>query len=172
MRVIHSLIPILLLSAALMGCTVRYGLNGDTYRDRDVTYQIVEPGQDWKKVNIRDADIAYLNTKDDATLLYNSRCKPRNDVPLEALSWHLLIGMTDQSVVSSEKIPFADREALVQTVNAKVDGVARTIQLLVLKKDDCIFDIVLACDPQSFASHEQLFKDIVAHYTAQVHLRE
>ena len=60
------------------------------------------------------------------------------------------MGMTDREIVKQDAVQWSKREALESTATAKLDGVPRKLQLFVLKKDGCVYDIVLDSDPAQF----------------------
>ena len=60
------------------------------------------------------------------------------------------MGLTDRQVVSQTVRPCSRREALETIVVGKLDGVERKLALLVLKKDGCVYDLVLGAGPAQF----------------------
>jgi hypothetical protein len=101
-------------------------------------------------VNLRGADLAFLYDHDGSTLLVNSKCDNAEDAPLAALTFHLLIGMTEQKIIEQKAILSSEREGLQTIAEAKLDGVKRKLKIFVLKKDYCIYDIVFASRPERF----------------------
>jgi len=53
----------------------------------------------------------------------------------------LLMGFTERQKRQSERVLIDGREGLRSLYVAKLDGVARELDLFVLKKDGCIFDL-------------------------------
>ncbi|HEX8953495.1 MAG TPA: hypothetical protein VF945_16680, partial [Polyangia bacterium] len=49
-----------------------------------------------------------------------------------------------------ETVPLDRREALRTRVTAKLDGVPMTLELYVVKRDGCIFDLSYAAPPDAF----------------------
>jgi hypothetical protein len=146
-------ICILALLAVTMssGCLRSNGVLADyTFRTRYTEYKVGEIPQDWHRVSLRGADLAYLHDKDGSTLLINSKCDHAEDAPLVALTFHLLIGMTETNVIEQKTRANSEREGLETTVEAKLDGVKRKMRIFVLKKDTCIFDVVMSAPPSKF----------------------
>jgi hypothetical protein len=99
----------------------------------------------------------------------NATCDPFQDVPLSALTNHLLIGFTDREFRSSETVPLDGREALRSRVVARLDGVPRELLLYVMKKDQCTYDFALVAPPgESYRAAEPEFERMVAGFTTQV----
>ena len=113
------------------------------YRDAHAAYSVGAPGQGWRAVELPPANGAWYNDALQASLLVNSHCEGVADAPLESLTNDLLMGTTERVFVTQERLPWSKREALESTVHVKLDGVARTLRTFVLKKDRCVYDIVL-----------------------------
>lgn len=144
-----------LLGAALLfsssGCVRSNGvLTGTLFRARETSYHIGEVPETWRRVSLRGADLGFVHDNDGSTLLLNSNCKDLEDTPLVALSFHLIIGMTEQNIIEQKKIQLSEREALETTAEAKLDGVKRKLKILVLKKNSCIYDVVYSAPPEKF----------------------
>lgn len=140
-----------LICAALLlnGCRSTGSLRDGVFQGHGVRYRVGDPGAGWQKNSLPDADIAWIYGDGLASLLINSRCVGTKDVPLEALASQLLIGMTEQDQISAVREQRSGREALETTSNARIDGVLQVWKSYVLKKDGCVYDIVLVADPQS-----------------------
>jgi len=57
--------------------------------------------------------------------------------------------------------PFQAREALDSHVLAKLDGVVRELRLVVLKKDDCVYDFALITSRQAFDGADSVFANVL-----------
>ncbi|MEM7402996.1 MAG: hypothetical protein AAF310_03140 [Myxococcota bacterium] len=152
----------LLLAATAVLCCCVQGLKNGVYHGKQTQYRLAAPPKSWKAIRARQANLAWLNT-DGSLLMTNSLCK-RSDAPLQALANHLLMGMRDVRVVRKHLMQLSDRQALQLHVDAQLDGVARSLLMLVLKKDGCVYDIVLATAPQNVAKHQQTYNNMVASF--------
>jgi hypothetical protein len=75
-----------------------------------------------------------------------------------SLVQHLLIGFTEREMVTEETIPFDGREARHVVARARLDGVPMMLDLYVMKKDGCVFDMAYVAEPQRFASGQPVFE--------------
>jgi hypothetical protein len=125
-------------------------LSGNEFRTGETEYTVGDIPSSWRRVSLKGADLAYIHKEDGSTLLINSNCKKVEDAPLLALTYHLLIGMTDQKVLEQKTLPISDREGLETTAEVKVDGVLRKLRIFVLKKDECVYDVVVSAAPDKF----------------------
>lgn len=149
-RPLPLLALVALLGVPLVACGGAH-LKDGVYEDARVNYRVSEPSDGWRQVRVASANAAWLHDELGASLLVNSHCEGVQDAPLEALANHLLIGWTEREVLDQRKFELSRREALEQEVSAKLDGVPRRLMLLVLKKDGCVYDVVLSAPPESFS---------------------
>jgi hypothetical protein len=75
------------------------------------------------------------------TIAINSTCTEYDDVPLSALVNHLLFDTTQRQVVIEETVTLVGRGARHLLVNLELDGVPLQLELYVLRKDGCVFDL-------------------------------
>lgn len=151
--------------ALFAGCFGR-GLRDDgLYVGKYSEYRVGHPEKPWRKISIRDGgDISYLNSELGATLLVSSFCKGVKDSPLTALTQDLLIGMTDQRLVAQRTEKISEREGLISEMTAKIDGVLQSFKMMVVKKDNCVYDIVLSSDPETFDSAKPAFDAVLGGF--------
>lgn len=99
-----------------------------------------------------DASLAFRDDVREASVLVNARCKGEGErTPLVALTNQLIIGSTDREFRSQEVEPFDGREALHTQVQAKFDGVPMALDLFVVSKDGCVYDLVYTAPPAVYA---------------------
>lgn len=125
-------------------------VEGNTVTASRLSYTIGPVPSVWRRMQIEGNDAAWLDTETDAAIHVDHTCDRSMDTPLPALVQHLLIGFTQREVVSEETIPFDGREARHVVVNARLDGVPRTLELYVMKKDGCVYDLGYAASPARY----------------------
>lgn len=125
-------------------------MTNGVYKDPDVHYRVGAPGAGWSEVVVEHANAAWFHDGANASLMVSSHCQGVDDAPLEALTRHLTIGMTEVAILSETRAMLSRREALETELTAKLDGVPRRQVILVMKKDACVYDIVLDASPATF----------------------
>jgi hypothetical protein len=135
------------------------GCGGPTYasgvfRDGPVNFRVDALGAPWERVAVGEQnDLAWSNAPLAAIAQVNATCdQPDQDVPLATLTRHLLNGFTaytfpPEDAADSQTLPMDGREALRTHLVARLDGVPRELLLVVMKKDDCIYDFALVAPP-------------------------
>jgi hypothetical protein len=124
-------------------------LHDGTYRSGSIAFKVGAVPAGWRAVNVEGANLAYRDEANEASVMVDGRCyRKDDDVPLLALTDHLIMGTTERRVVTQETLPFDGREAMHTRLEAKLDGVALLYDVYVLKKDGCVYDLVLVGAPQ------------------------
>lgn len=140
------LFQVLALALLGVGCASGGSYDGDVYRDAETRFRLSRPGEGWRAIEVEEFnDLAW--GRDGSVIQVNSSCDPSLDIPLEALTNHLMIGFTERALLDQERVPMAGREALRTHVRAKLDGVPRELLLVVLKKNECVYDFALVAPP-------------------------
>jgi hypothetical protein len=77
------------------------------------------------------------------------------------LTNHLVIGFTDREWVSKTPFKLDDRDALRSKVNAKLDGVPTSLDLVVLKKNGCVHDFTYVSPRGAEGAYAKEFEALV-----------
>jgi hypothetical protein len=127
-------------------------------------------GDGWRLWRIQGAAVAFFNDADNALIHANATCeKNADEPPLSTLTQHLLTGYTEQRPLLGELVPLDGREALHSVIGAKLDGVPRILDLYVLKKSGCVFDLALVAPPERYRAHAPEFARFARHFHDQRH---
>lgn len=152
-----------------LGCGGGATFADNVYRDREATYRVGELGPGWERITMEGNDLAWHHDGLGAVVQVNATCDPFQDVPLSALTNHLLIGFTEREMRSSETVPLDGREALRSHLVARLDGVPRELLLYVMKKDMCTYDFALVAPPgDEYRGAEPAFERFVAGFTTEL----
>ena len=109
----------------------------------------------WRPVHVEGGTLAFRDEPHLASILLDARCYQKDDdVPLLALTDHLVMGTTDRQIATQDTIPFDGRDAMHSRLRAKLDGVAMDYDIFVLKKDGCVYDFVYVAPPAKAADDE------------------
>jgi len=117
-------------------------LKGEVFEKGNVRYHVAPLDlAHWKQVKVSESDLVFVSRQGNFLISLNAVCKEYGDPPLEVLMQHLLMGFTEREKLASERWMVDGREGLRARYVAKMDGVARELDLFVLKKDGCVFDL-------------------------------
>ena len=152
-------------ATAALGCGGKDSFDGRVFHAGRMSFHTGPIPSTWERVSIDGPLVAFHDrTTNGAVDVYAQCGKDADDVPLVALRHHLLIGFTERAVKREETIPFDGREALHTVLEAKLDGVPVSLDLYVLKKDGCVYDLVYVAPPSKFGNGVQGFEAFAAGF--------
>jgi hypothetical protein len=160
------LIQTLLVLSATSGCH-RVSFEDSVFSKPQVRYHIGALPKAWHRVFVAGNDLAFSETGTGRALSVNSTCEGHDDPPLPILTRHLLMGFTERQELSQQLIPLDGREALRSRHTAKLDGVPVELELVVLKKDGCVFDFTYVAPPGQAEARLPDFDAVLAGFHAE-----
>jgi hypothetical protein len=151
--------------AAAMG---EFGCAGATfsqgvYSNDFVTYRVGQVGPGWERVQLDDDVLAFHHPKQ-GTVSITSTCSDYEDVPEEALLNHLLFGMRERNFRSEEMVTVDGRGALHAVIDVQVDGVPVTLEVYLMKKDGCVYDMTLISSREAFDGARDVLTKLIAGF--------
>jgi hypothetical protein len=123
----------------LVGCAST-SFDGSLFSKRQVAYRVGELGPDWKRVELEDADLAFT-APGKGSIGVHASCRNYDDVPQSVLLNHLLFGTTHREYRLEEEVTLDGRGARHAVVEAELDGVPIRLDLYVLTRSGCVFDL-------------------------------
>lgn len=154
------LLPLLLgLEACASGGSYRNGV----FRGSRVAYRLDEPGKGWERISFSENDLAWAGPAG-GMISVNAECEDHGDPSLKVLTDHLLIGFEDRQVLAREPLRLAGRGALRTRLRARLDGVPTELELTVLKKDGCVYDLIYLSSPQRFDGELDVYRRLVGSF--------
>jgi len=131
----------------------------------DVCYRIGALDERWRLVHQEGASVGFYSDAVGGVIEANATCRDDADAaPLSALTRQLLIGYTERDLGSQELVQLDGREALRTRLTAKLDGVPMALDVFVMKRNGCIFDLSYAAPPDLAARGEADFGRFVAGF--------
>jgi len=156
------------IAVGLLGAGCRsVSLNEGVVVTPDTRYRVGPIPADWHQVNLKDSDFSWVTSPPDYAFWVNSTCKEYEDVPLVALNRQLLIGFTDVQKVQQRTAMLDGREALLSHYRASMDGVARELGLVVVRKNGCIYDFAYVAPVGQYASRLPQFQALVDGFATE-----
>jgi hypothetical protein len=133
------------------------------YDDGTVRYQVGTPGGSFQRVEVSDNDLAFFNP-DLGTIAVNSTCRDYEDVPERALMNHLLFGTRERVYRTDEIVTLDGRGALHNVIDLELDGVPLTLEVYLMKKDGCVYDLSRTSSREAFAAGRPAFQAFVSGF--------
>jgi hypothetical protein len=160
------LLAFAIVAAVAGGCASGPTFSQGIYDDGIVRYRVGDPGSDWERVEVMDNDraLAFHHDGLGATVSVNSTCTDYEDVPEEALLNHLLFGMRERVFRVDETVSLDGRGALHAVVDVELDGVPLTLEVYLVKKDGCVYDLSLIASRPAFERARDALTRLVARF--------
>lgn len=164
--------------AALLVATGCRGWRGDTYRAhlapakrarKEATYRFGEPGPGWRPLrSVPNVQVAWMHPDLGAVIEIHAQCDEQGDSALHEYTDHLRIDWTDWAIESQTEQTVVGRAALRTVVTAKLDGVPRKNEFLVVKKNGCLFDLRMSARPDAFEAAAPAFASVLQGFVFPV----
>jgi hypothetical protein len=167
MEAMRHVLASLLLLVLVTGCHRGVRFENQVFTKPGVRYRVGEVSPGWQRVRLASNDLAWLVEDTGQALSVNATCRGHEDAPLEVLTRHLLMGFTERQEVVQEKVVVDEREALRSHYRAKLDGVPVELMLLVLKKDNCVFDFNYVAPLGRLHERREDFESLVRGFHAE-----
>jgi hypothetical protein len=146
---------------ALAACSVS-SFKAGIYRTDDLAFRVGALPPSYEALDAGNGRLAFRDESAKTTILVNARCRQDgDDVPLVALTNHLFMTFTNRETIEQKVEPMDGREALHTLMRAKLDGVAKSFDVYVLKKDGCVYDFINISSPETFDAARPVFERFV-----------
>lgn len=136
----QKLTMFVLVSAWLAACGGGATFHSGVYSDGYTRYRVGVLSPDWKPVVADGNDLAFTR-RGMGTIAVNSTCTDYDDVPLSALVNQLLFDTTARRVQLDETVTLVGRGARHLIVDLELDGVPIQLELYVLRRNGCVYDL-------------------------------
>jgi hypothetical protein len=159
-----------LLRAALvlLGLLVASCGGSQSFRDRiydngAVRYRVGALAEGFQEVAVGDNDLAWHHPSF-GTISVNSTCKQYEDVPASALVNQLLMGTTERVYRVEETVTLDGRAAQHVLADVEMDGVPITIDIYLVVKDGCVYDLTHVAARERAQAARPLFERFVSAF--------
>ena len=148
-----------------MGC-VTVNLGGAKGGKRAAGVVFVPPPAPFEKEARDDVDAAWKNSRNGNVISYLSDCKDPSDPGLDTITSGVLSGLNDLRYDSQKDLTFQGRGARRSVASGRVDGVPTRIDLLVFKRNQCIYIIDLIGVEANVAQNASDFEHFLSEFRA------
>lgn len=117
--------------------------DGWVYMSDKTHYTVGSLPASWERMRVPAYSIAFHNPLFRTTIATDAFCeKTANDLSLNILTNHLVTGVENFDRVSSKEFWLDERGALRTLVTGTVEGVPLAYDVVVIKKNGCVFDFM------------------------------
>jgi hypothetical protein len=145
---------------AVCACGASSSFHDRVYDDGTVRYRVGPLSSQFQRIEVGDNDLAW-HDRGLGTISVNSTCSDYEDVPATALLNQLLFGTTSRNFRVEEIATLDGRAARHVIVDVEMDGVPVTLNVYLLQKDGCVYDLTHVVAPQESERARPLFEAFV-----------
>jgi hypothetical protein len=112
------------------------------------------------------SDQAWRNNRNGNSISYFSNCNDPADPAIEVVRNDMLTGIQDVTVLDSQTLQYNGREAVRTVATGKVDGVNAKMDVLVFKKNMCIYGLSFVGLTANYEADHAAFDNFVRGFVA------
>lgn len=155
---------IFFLSLTISGC-VSVNLGGhNTHKADGIDFQM--PSAPFVKEDNSNVDQSWIDPKTGNTISYLSECGDPADPGLTSIESGALSGLHSLQYLSQKKFSYNHRRARRVKVKGSVDGVPSMVDMIVFKKNGCIYILSYVGVEKHFSGGQDQFDEFVARFQA------
>lgn len=130
------------------GCASGPTFRDGEYRSEKLAFRLGPVPAGLERLTSTEALLAFRDDRVGASWAISGRCGvDGDDVPLRALAGHLFLHFTARETLAEKEFVLDGRAALDVETLASVDGVRRQFVVVVLRKNDCVYDFLHVSPP-------------------------
>ena len=153
-----------LMAVALIGgsgCAI-FGSDDEPVKNFKVS--VMAPKSPFEEVHGSGADHVWQSRKTGNTIAYNSACLEKNKEDLKSLEKGILEGVDNVQVVKESKVNVDGAPAERTLAYGKTDGIPISIDLVVVKKANCTYDLAYVARTLTFAQEQDVFDKFIERF--------
>ncbi len=159
-------IPFSLAMLCFFTSCVSVNLGGGSAGKRAEGVHIVAPKSPFSKETRADLDGAWINSKSGNTISYLTDCQDNTDPSLDSIVQGAMTGLSDLKIDSTSNEMVQEREARRVVAVGKVDGVPSKIDLMVFRRNHCIYLLSYVGVQKAFEQDHAQFDEFIHGFRA------
>lgn len=153
------------LSGLIVSGCVSIDINKNTVkRAENVEYK--DPAGSFEEFSSETLDKGWRNTENGNAISFVSDCENPSDPSLDSIESGVLSGLTDVNHVLEKREMYNGRAAKHSVVTGKVDGIPSQIELMVFKKNNCIFVLSYVALVNTYEANKGNFQKFLEGFKA------
>lgn len=131
---------------------------------KEASFRVGQPGEQWSPLREDGLQVAWKRDAPAGAIQVRSQCEEHGDSSLVSFTDHLRIDFGEWKVQEQTAFELVGRAALRTRVAAELDGVPVSLELVVVKKNGCLFDLSYVSPPGGFEAGLPDFDEVVAGF--------
>jgi len=147
---------------ALTACALFGG--GEEDPVKNLNLKMTPPPNPYEEIKVSSADHVWQSLKTGNTIAVNSSCVERNKEDLHSLEKGIFSGVDNVIVRSETKITVDGAPADRTYAEGKTDNIPISIDLVVIEKNNCTYDLAYVARTATFAAERALFDNFIERF--------
>jgi hypothetical protein len=123
-------------------------------------YRVGKLPEGWDSLKVKVRAAAWYNPDYRSTISTEVLCEASaGDRPISVVAGEVASALDKRTTIGTEKFTLDERGALRQHVTGVIDGVPMEMDIVVLKKNNCAFDMVAISPPDQMSGVKPIFED-------------
>ena len=118
----------------------------------------------WEATKVAGLAVAFYHEGYGATAGVAPVCDGLTDASLESLAQQELIGLEQREKIEESRVTVDGREAIDWVVKGSMDGVEVVLNLVVFRREGCVYDLNLVSRPDTFEKARSEFRGFVGGF--------
>lgn len=157
-----SLSLVILTGCLTMSC-VSVSIKQPKYsKAKDV--QFSSPNPPFTEMPAAHVDHAWSHPLTGSSISYVTECSEQSDPPLEGVTQSLFHSLKQRQPLFSRSDSFNGRMAIHEAAQGKVDGVDTRLEVLVFKKDHCLYILNFVSSPEAYQKDSATFNKFISGF--------
>lgn len=152
-----------LILSALAGCALFS--TGEEPAEKSTVFHYEDPAMPFHKIDESTADGVWQSEKTGNTIAVNSSCRKEDD-SLKSEENSILAGIEHLKSRTSKKIKFDGETADRIHAEGETDGDLVDVELVIVRKDDCTYDLAYVARHVSFNEELGIFEKFLERFHA------
>lgn len=162
-----NLLRVIILIVFLFSCSPFPTIKKDVAKLKSQTYTVSRLNENWEPMENTKSDLSLWSKKTGTIISINSICDRYAEVPISHLKGTYIASLQNPKILEERTQQFDGRKAFVTVVQGTLDGVPMKVRHIVLNKNFCTYDFVMAASPHSYGTDLLLFNEFMESFHAE-----
>ncbi len=153
---------LLITPLALSGCAIFSGGDDEPVKNENV--HASPPQSPFEEVKVSSADHVWQSRKTGNTIAYNSACQEKLKADLGTLEKGILKGVDNLKILNETRLTVDGAPAERTRVEGKTEGIPISVDLVVIKKGNCTYDLAYVARTISFSAEQSTFQQFIERF--------
>jgi hypothetical protein len=156
-----SLGKFFLMAVAISVCSCVSVNIGGFKSEKSKEIKFNEPARPFRQIKSAVQDRTWRNDSNGNSISFLSECNDPNDPNLEQITDGIVAEIDEAQKIERSSVEFNQRPALHSIIDGNVDGIATRFELMVTKKNGCIYVLTYAAVSKDFAVNQKDYVSFV-----------